>query len=321
MKKTLRTAIASACIALTAGIAHAAETEWPSRTVQVIVPAGAGGDTDFNARTMAKYFSDITGENMVITNMNGGGGTVALAQVKNAEPDGTTILFGHTGHLLVNEVSGLIDYSYDALDICCIAAVDKGAVFVTSKASGIETLDELIKKAKESPDDVIYGTELGGFSHLQGLIFEDMADVDLKIVDAGSAAEKITALLGGRIDVAAITYGAVQDYVETGDMHILAQPNEERNPLLGDIKTFKEQGLDFVMDKPYIIAFPKGTDPAIVQKMSDIMKQITETPAYAKELEKGFKQPVTFYGHDVAPGLLKETRTDYMQYRDLLRQQ
>lgn len=321
MRNILRTALATACMALTAGLAHGAETDWPNRTVQVIVPAAAGGDTDFNARTMAKYFNQITDENMVITNMNGGGGTVAAAQVRNAEPDGNTILFAHTGTLLVNEVSGMLDYSYDqGFDVCCIAGVDKGAVFVASEASGIKTLDDLIKKAKASPDTVIYGTELGGFSHLQGLIFEDLAGVDLKIVDAGSAAEKIAALLGGRIDVSAITYGAVQDYAKTGALSILAQPNDEANPLLEGVKTFKEQGLDYVMDKPYIVAFPKGTDPAIVQKMASVMKQITEQPGYAKELEQGFKQPVSYYDQQQAQQLLQTTRENYLKYRDLLRQ-
>ncbi|WP_084338097.1 Bug family tripartite tricarboxylate transporter substrate binding protein [Pseudomonas indica] len=320
MKKALLTTLMSACLAVAAGTAQADDVKWPTRPVQVIVPAAAGGDTDFNARTMAKYFTQITGKSMVITNMAGGGGTVAASQVKESAADGNTLLFAHTGTLLVNEVSGLLDYSYEDLDIACIPGVDKGAVFVSGDASGIKTLDDLMTKAKAKPGSVVYGTELGGFSHLQGLIFEKLAGVDLKIVDSGSAAEKITALLGGRIDMGAISYGAVQDYAKTGDMHILAQPNDEPNPLLGDVKTFKQQGIDMVVDKPYIIAFPKGTDPAIVKKMSDVMKQITEMPAYAKDLEQGFKQPVSFYATEDAKALLKKTREDYMQYKDLLRQ-
>ncbi|GGM00874.1 tripartite tricarboxylate transporter substrate binding protein [Pseudomonas asuensis] len=321
MKKALCASLLTALVSLTASTTFAAEeTKWPTRPVQVIVPASAGGDTDFNARTMAKYFNQITGKSMVITNMGGGGGSVATAQVKDAEPNGNTILFAHVGQLVVNEVSGLVDYSYDAFDISCIAAVDKGAVFVSGKPSGIDSLGALIEKAKAKPNSVIYGTELGGFSHLQGLIFQKLAGVQLKLVDTGSAAEKVTSLLGGRIDMSAVSYGAVQDYVKTGDMHILAQPNEEPNPLLGDVKTFKAQGIDFVMDKPYIIAFPKGTDPAIVKKMADVMKQITELPAYAKDLEQGFKQPVSYYNTEQAVARLKETRETFMQYKDLLQQ-
>jgi tripartite-type tricarboxylate transporter receptor subunit TctC len=221
---------------------------------------------------------------------------------------------------VVNEVAGLADYSYDVLDIACIAAVDKGAVFVSSKASGIKDVKDLVDKAKAAPGTVVYGTEMGGFSHLQGLMFEKLAGVKLKFVDSGSAAEKVTSLLGGRADLGAISFGVVQDYVTKGDMLAIAQPNAERNALLGEIKTFREQGVDMVMDKPYIIAFPKGTDPAIVAKMSSIMKQITEKPEYAQDLEKAYKQPVSFHGTAEALEILKQTRENYMQYKDVLRQ-
>lgn len=319
MKKTLLTAIASALL-MTAASAHADATKWPTRPVQVIVPANAGGDTDFNARAMAKYFSQLTGKSMVITNMAGGGGTIAVSHVQGSQPDGNTILFAHTGQLIVNEVSGLTEDSYEALDISAIAGVDKGAVFVTGKASGLNSVDDLITKAKANPGTVIYGTEMGGFSHLQGLMFEKLAGVDLKIVDSGTASEKVTALLGGRIDLGAISYGAVHDYVVKGDMSAVAQPNAERNELLGDIKTFREQGIEMVMDKPYLIAFPKGTDPAIVAKMSEIMKQISENPDYGKELANTYKQPVSYYGTAEALEVLKNTREDFMQYKDVLRQ-
>ncbi|WP_316975568.1 tripartite tricarboxylate transporter substrate binding protein [Shumkonia mesophila] len=321
MKKSLSVSLLASVLSVAAASAMSADaTAWPAKTVQVIVPAGAGGDTDFNARTMAKYFEKITGKSMVITNMGGGGGTIATSQVKNAAPDGSTMLFGHTGQLIVNEVAGLADYGIDAFAISCIAGVDKGTVFVAGKKSGLKTVGDLVAKAKAQPGTVIYGTELGGYSHLQGLIFQNLAGVKLKIVDTGSASEKITSLLGGRIDLGAITFGAVKDYGTTGDMAVLAQFNGERNPLLGNIPTFKENGVNFVMEKPYIVAFPKGTDAAIVEKMASVMKQITEQPAYAKDLEQGFKQPVTYYGTKEALAHLQAVRTDFMQYKDLLRQ-
>lgn len=101
-------------------------------------------------------------------------------------------------------------------------------------------------------------------------------------------------------------------------MTVLGQPNAERNPLLADIPTFKEQGIDFVMNNPYIIAFPKGTDSAIVDKMGEIMQQITENPEYAAALEQGFKQPVAFVPKAEAVDLLTRMRENYMPYREAL---
>src|SRR5690606_2563763 len=119
-------------------------------------------------------------------------------------------------------------------------------------------------------------------------------------VDTGSASEKIAALLGGRIHVAGIAYGAIQDYHTSGEMVVLGQPNEVRNELLGDIPTFVEQDVEFVMNNPYIIAFPQGTDEAIVERMGEIMQEIAEIPEYAQALEEGFRQPVSFLPHDEA---------------------
>lgn len=284
----------------------------------MVVIANPGGDTDFNARTMAKYFNQITGKTMVVTNVAGGGGTLAAEQVKGAAADGNTILFTHPGQLIVNEVAGLTEDSYETFDIACIAGVDKSTVFVASKQSGVTSMQDLVDKSKANPGSITYGTEMGSFSHIQGLMLEKLTGAKLKMVDGGTVSDRVVGMLGGRLDMGAITYGSVQDYVKGGQMVALGQPNAERNAMLGEVPTLKEQGLDITMDKPYVVAFPKGTDPAIVKKMSDLMKQITEVPAYAEDLKK-FKQPVSYFATEDAKAILAKTREDFMQFKDDLR--
>ena len=322
MKKTFRASLLSALLGMGALVSHAAtfadDVKWPTRPVQVVVIANPGGDTDFNARMMAKYFNEITGKTMVVTNVAGGGGTLAAEQVKGAAADGNTILFTHPGQLIVNEVAGLTEDSYETFDVACIAGVDKSTVFVASKQSGVTSMQDLVDKSKANPGSITYGTEMGSFSHIQGLMLEKLTGAKLKMVDGGTVSDRVVGMLGGRLDMGAITYGSVQDYVQGGQMVALGQPNDERNAMLGDVPTLKEQGLDITMDKPYVVAFPKGTDPAIVKKMSDIMQQITEKPAYAEDLKK-FKQPVAFYGTEEAKQILAKTRDDFMQFKDELR--
>ena len=318
MKKMHCFALAAALIAT--ATSTMAEVNWPTKPVQVIVPAGAGGDTDFNARIMAKYFQKLTGKVMVVTNVNGANGTIAMSQIKAAAPNGSMMMFAHTGHLIVAEVSGLTKDNFESFDVACIPAVDKSVTLVSSKQSGIKTVQELIDKAKAAPDTIIYGTEMGGYSHLQGLILEKKTGIKLKFVDSGTVSDRLVNMLGGRIDLAANSYGSVQDYVKADEMNAVAQYNNQPNPLIPGVKTFREQGVDFDMEKPFIIAFPKGTPPEIIKKMSDTMKQITELPEYAKDLERGFKQPVSFYDTKAALALLHNLRTEYMQYSDLLQQ-
>ena len=322
MKKTFRASLLSALLGMGALVSHAAtfadDVKWPTRPVQVVVIANPGGDTDFNARMMAKYFNEITGKTMVVTNVAGGGGTLAAEQVKGAAADGNTILFTHPGQLIVNEVAGLTEDSFEVFDIACIAGVDKSTVFVASKQSGVTSMQDLVDKSKANPGSITYGSEMGSFSHIQGLMLEKLSGAKLKMVDGGTVSDRVVGMLGGRLDMGAITYGSVQDYVQGGQMVALGQPNEERNAMLGDVPTLKEQGLDITMDKPYVVAFPKGTDPAIVKKMSDIMQQITQKPAYAEDLKK-FRQPVAFYGTEEAKQILAKTRDDFMQFKDELR--
>jgi len=187
------------------------ETKWPDKPFEVIVHAAPGGDTDFNATTFAQYFEQITGQPMVVTNMDGAGGSIATQAVLNAPADGSKALFTHTGPMIVNEVAGIVDYSFHEFDVACIPAVDTSTVLVASKKSGINSYEDLIEKAKAAPEKIIYGTELGSYSHLQGLILQDKADIKLQFVDSGSASEKVASLLAGRIDLAAISYGSVKD--------------------------------------------------------------------------------------------------------------
>lgn len=317
MKRIISTALIAA---LAVGAAFAQSVKWPTKPVQVIVPAGAGGDTDFNARTMAKYFEKITGKSMVVTNMNGGGGTIAMSAVDGAARDGSVMFFGHTGQLIVAEAAGISKFTIDSFDISCIAAIDKGSVLVASKKSGLTNVKDLVAKAKAAPGTVIFGIETGSITNLQALQLQKITGTQLKLVDVGSASEKITSLLGGRIDVSSITYGAVKDYIATGEMVVLAQFNMKRNALLGNIPTFVEQGVDYAMEKQYVVAFPKGTDPAIVAKMAEIQKQITQMAAYEKDLEQGFKQPVDFMGTDDAKKFLAGVRADFLQYSELMQQ-
>lgn len=292
---------------------------WPKRPMEVVLHASAGGDTDFNARTFGEFFEKETGKPFVVTNMPGASGLAATENIKNTPANGYKALFTHSGPMVVNYVSGVAEYDFKAFDVSCIPAIDGGTVLVASKQSGINSLADLMEKSKAAPETIIYGTEFGGYSHLQVLILQDKTGIKLKLADIGSTADKVTNLLGGRIAVASIAYGSVKDYIKNGDMVALAQYNAKRNPNLGDIPTFAEQGIELAMDNPYIIAFPQGTDPAIIKKMSDIAVKVSQNPEYAEKLKNGFSQEARTLQTEEAKAYLQKIEDLYMQYKNQLR--
>lgn len=97
-------------------------------------------------------------------------------------------------------------------------------MFVASKQSGVTSMQDLIDKSKAKPGSITYGTEMGSFSHVQGLMLEKLTDIKLKMVDGGTVSDRVVGMLGGRLDLGAITYGSVQDYVSGGQMVALGQP-------------------------------------------------------------------------------------------------
>lgn len=329
MKKRMMTLIAIFCVlSIAVGCSKnnpdnadgSSDYKWPVKNIEVIVPASAGGDTDFNARMIAKYFNQLTGISMVITNMTGGGGTIGASHVLESRNDGSIMFFGHTGQVIVTQVSGLADYTLDDFEITCIPAVEKSEILVVGKKVGVNTLKDLEQLSKKRR--IIFASELGGYSNIQALLIKDKTGINLDIVDVGSASEKITNLLGGRVDVAVLTYGSAVDYFKTGELIPLGQVGEEPNPLISDITnipTFKEAGYDFSMNRHFICAFPKGTNIEFVNKVAETIEEITQIPEYAEELKNTYKQPVTFYGRDESIKILNFVYDEFMQYQDLMR--
>lgn len=320
MKKLVYASLVTIMFAASNAVASD-DVKWPVKPVQALVTANAGGDTDFNARTFAKYFRKYSGKPMIVANTAGSNGMIAINTIKHARADGYKILFSHTGQLIVNEVSGNNNGEnyLDSVTVAAIPAVDKGTILVGNPKSGFKNLKELLKLSKENPDKFVYGTEFGGYSNLQGVMLENNAGVQWKFVDSGTTSDKITALLGDRIDLAAITYGSVADYIETGDLLALGQFNAERNPNLdSNIPTLKDAGVTFSMEKPYVISFPKGTDESIIKEMQAIVLKIVNDKDYEKELYKSYKQPVDYYIGEDAIKLLSDTRVDFMKFKGML---
>lgn len=266
-------------------------SSYPKKPIEIVVPAGAGGDTDLNTRTMAKYLEKELGTTMIITNVNGAGGTTGTKKALDSKPDGYTVLSYHNS-TLISKILGLTDYTYSDFDVAGMGVMDKGNAFVINNESEFKNLDDLIAFAKKSPEKVTVATEVGSFTHLQLLAFEAATGTKFNIVDVGGASDKITALLGGRIDIIPTQLGLVNSYVESGDFRALGIMSDKRLKAAPDVPTFKEQGVDLVMDKFFFWGFPKGTPEEIVDTFTEALEKVVLNEEYQKEMESYMVEPV-----------------------------
>lgn len=265
--------------------------DYPTKPIEIVVPAGAGGDTDLNTRIMAKYLEKELGTTMVITNVNGAGGTTGTKKVLDAKPDGYTVLSFHNS-TLISKILGLADYTFTDFEVAGMGAMDKGNAFIISNDSEFQNLDDLIAFALENPEKVNVATEVGSFTHLQLLAFEEITGTKFNIVDVGGASDKITALLGGRIDIIPTQVGLVNSYIESGDFRALGIMSEERLKAAPDVLTFKEQGVDLVMDKFFFWGFPEDTPEEIVETFTNALEKVVANEEYQNEIGKSMVEPV-----------------------------
>ncbi|MBQ7543494.1 MAG: tripartite tricarboxylate transporter substrate binding protein [Synergistaceae bacterium] len=267
-------------------VVSCAFAEWkPTTTVSIIVPAGAGGNTDLSARVFAQYAKELSGCDFIVVNANGAAGSIAADQVRAAAPDGHTFLYGHN---LVNvaNVAGITDYNYTAFTLGPTFAKDPAQQFYVNPKK-YKNLQEFIDAAKKAPGELVACTEVGAYTYYEILKFQDLAGIQLDLVDYGSNSDKIVGMLSGQVDMMPGAYINCKDYLESGQFIALGVPSAERYELIKDIPTFREQGIDLVYpDCDFSFYFPKGTPEEIIAWYENIVKEMHSKPECLEAIRK-----------------------------------
>lgn len=272
MKKLLTLVLALALVLMSV----AALAEWPERSIELIVPANPGGDTDANARALAAALNETMGWNVIVSNMNGGAGAVAYDNLLENPDPGYRFVFYHSGGA-ITELMGMYDFNVlDTFKLAGMPFFDYSSAFLSnSKNEKFNNLETMVAYMKEHPGEVTFATETGSFTHLHALAFQDLAGVEFTIVDAGTASQKITELLGNRLDIIDTQAGLVRDYLTTGEFVNLGIMAEER--IEGqDLVTMKEQGYDVVFPKFFYLAAPNDVDDAVITTLNEALTKVIE---------------------------------------------
>lgn len=287
--------------------AYAADDkEWPSRPITIVVPYGAGGDTDFNARIYVEGVSKQLGVPVAVSNIAGSGGAIGGRYVKDAAPDGYTVLFWHTA-LNVNQAVGTADFGIEDFKMSAVVGMSPGDIIVARKDSGFTNLQELKEYTQKNPGKIVLGIETGTIVNIYGKQMQE-AGIDVSFVDAGGASDRVAALAGGHIDLIINAYGTVKDYLDTGEFVALAQINDKRSAGFPDIPSTKEQGFDIQLDRYYFFAFPKGTPDAISEKFAEACEVVSKDPAYAESIMNAYRQSPFYADPQEGLKLLESTK-------------
>lgn len=254
-----------------------AATEWPTKTINIYMTHGAGGDTDYMGRQLATALEGKLGQSVVVTNVTGSNGATCMQQYKDGETDGYTFIATNTAALNGNEATGMVDFGYDAFEPVAVYGIQSGENIIVPADAPYNTLEELIEASKANPGQIKFGISTGGGVYIQSCVLTNLGGAQFNIIDVGDGATRLTALLGGEVDATSLPYSTAADYIENGQLKSLCTCLSKAPTLLPDQKAASETIPELAIDTEYVLLAPKGTPAEIVEAMNAAVLEVTGT--------------------------------------------
>ena len=269
--------------------AQAEPSNYPSKTITFVVPYAAGGSSDIRSRQIANKLAIYFGKPVIVENRPGAGGNIGTDYIAKAAPDGHVIGLGNFAPLAVNKAL-FSKLPYDpATDLLPVALIEQGPMVLSvSSASPIKTVADLIARAKAKPGAMSYASGgIGGSHQLAAELFSQNAKVEMVHVAYKGGAPATNDLIAGNVDLMFEWIYAVMPYLQgnAAKLRPLAITSAKRSPLLKDVPTFDEIGIkDMVMSNWFGVVVPKGTPPAIVDKLNQAINRAIHEPDIAEKI-------------------------------------
>ena len=259
--------------------------EFPAREVKIISPWDPGGLNDVLSRAIAQHSEKFLGKPIIVENMPGGGGVVGTKFVERAEADGYVLVMASSSTIFTQYTStppNDIDNLAPVNQICIAPQV----LVVNANASW-KGIREFISDCKANPDKVsIANSGTGGSSDLYTALLEKETGIKVKHIPYKGYAPAMTAVLGGHVDGTIVPPGVAKQHVEAGKARVLAIATEERFRDLPNAPTFKEQGIDLVIEHWVGLMAPAGTPQDILNILVAAFEQGMNTPEFQALMEQ-----------------------------------
>jgi tripartite-type tricarboxylate transporter receptor subunit TctC len=275
------------------GSAHA--QEYPTRPITLIVPFPPGGSTSVVARIVAERLSATLGQQVIVDNRGGAGGTIAARAFVSAPPDGYTLFLGYTGTIAIAP-SMYPNAGFDPRkDFAPIGRIGSApAVLVVHPSFPVRSIAELIALAKEKPGSVNFGSAgVGSLTHIAAELFASMAGVKLMHIPYKGSGPVLSDLLGGHIPMSFTPIPVAHGPVAAGMLLALAVTSAKRTTLLPEVPTVAETGLaGYEAVLRYGLLAPKGTPRPIVERLNRELRAALQSEEVLRRLATEGAEPL-----------------------------
>lgn len=306
---------ASALLALTACAVQGVEGEggdFPSGPIEMTTPTTAGGSGDLITRALAQDLEEPLGTTVNVVNRAGANGKIAAEEVFARDPDGQSLAVMMQSLFAITPLAVEDPDAVDLDDMTLIRGLAlEGYVLVAPEDSDYETLDDLLEA-----DRVTYGTAGAGTGGqlAQAALF-GLAGTEAEDVPFDGGAPAVTAVLGGKVGVAAAHAAEVVSQVEAGELRPLAVFNEERMEAFPDVPTAAEQGYDVVVDQRRFVAAPAGLPDEVNAAIGEAVDEAVASEDFGEVLEQNHIEPWEADGEQVRTQL-EDSRERYASMAD-----
>jgi tripartite-type tricarboxylate transporter receptor subunit TctC len=289
---------------------------YPTRPVLFVVPLAAGGGLDFLARLVGGLISKPLGQQVVVENRTGAGGTIGIEAAAKSAPDGYTVLVSNDNiasapHIL--KVNG--DYARDLMPVILIAR--QPLVLGTHPSLDVQSLADVVALARQKTGLAYASSGVGSNQHILGEWFNKTAGIKLDHIPYRGAGQAVGDLLAGHVKIGILGPTALMPHAKSGTLRILAQSSHTRSSSLPDVPTFEEAGFNgMVLDTWYGVFVPAGTPSAIIARLNTVIDKAVADPDARTKMLQSANEPVGGSPEQLA----KQFHDDFEKYGRLVKE-
>jgi len=280
-------ALALACVlSFAAPLAAQAQAAYPDKPIRFVVPYPPGGGTDVVARIVQPRLQALLGQNIVIDNRGGAGGSLGTENVAKAQPDGYTVLFTLSSHTINPAIFPKLPYDTikDFEPVGLVASLPQ--LLAAAPNLQVRSVADLVAQAKAAPDKFSFASVGNGSpGHLAGELMVLRTGAKMAHIPYRGGGPAVTDVMGGQVPLIWVSIPAAAAQVKAGKLHALAVSTVKRSPAFPDVPTMQEAGVpDFEVDSWYAMLVPAKTPRAIIDKLNKALNTVLAEPAVRAQL-------------------------------------